>query len=600
MTKFVKHISTKGLLVFLSGIVFIFAGCGGGGSKDTNPTPGDPLDSWKARITGIAVPNSKVVYGNGTYVAFNYSNTNIYMSSDGSSWIIRTSGISNSAFSGITYGNGAFVVVGDNGTIITSGDGVFWSARTSGTSSKLLDVTYGNGIYVVLGSGGRMLTSSDGTIWESAAALQVPLNAITYANNKFIAVGDGGAIFTSDDGKAWISRNSETNSNLSAITYGNGIFVAVGNSGTVVISSDGSEWSASKLTLSNDLTQAVFGNDIFIALDGGSIFTSNDGFTWTSNDVDFVLRKISFANHTFIAFGSGPNVNTGAARSFVYKSADGTNWNGTYYGSTPIMPPGQRTLEGIAYGNNMFVATGSTTLISPDGITWTVVGLTDEIYDPRGVTYAKGINHMFVIFGDKEQILTSPDGFHWTKRNLGFEAPINGMVYGNGVFVAVGGNGKILTSQDGANWTSRNSGISNILRGITYGKNSFVAVGDAGSILTSPDGISWTFRDSQFSQTLYGIAYGNGTFVAAGENSLVTSGDGIHWTTDISGVTSFVVTYGKGYFVTSSGLTSSNGGNWKPRNLGNANTFYGLAFGNSSFVMVGTESDATIIQSDQL
>jgi hypothetical protein len=65
-------------------------------------------------------------------------------------WTRRTSGTSDWLF-GVTYGNGLFVAVGWDGTILTSPDGVNWTARTSGTSNCLSGVTYGNGLFVAVG-----------------------------------------------------------------------------------------------------------------------------------------------------------------------------------------------------------------------------------------------------------------------------------------------------------------------------------------------------------------------------------------------------------------------------------------------------------------
>jgi len=50
------------------------------------------------------------------------------------------------------------------------------------------------------------------------------------------------------------------------------------------------------------------------------------------------------------------------------------------------------------------------------------------------------------------------------------------------------------------------------LYGITYGNSTFVVVGDndsgsVGTILTSSDGITWTSRTSGTTNTLYGVTY---------------------------------------------------------------------------------------------
>jgi hypothetical protein len=67
----------------------------------------------------------------------------------GTTWTLRNLGSSSSA---VTYGNGLFVAVGEDGTILTSPDGVNWTAADLGDAqTQLWDVTYGNGLFVAVG-----------------------------------------------------------------------------------------------------------------------------------------------------------------------------------------------------------------------------------------------------------------------------------------------------------------------------------------------------------------------------------------------------------------------------------------------------------------
>ncbi len=59
----------------------------------------------------------------------------------------------------MTYGNGTFVAVGRNGTILTSRDRVNWTEQISPTNNQLKGVTYGNGRFVAVGIYGTILTS---------------------------------------------------------------------------------------------------------------------------------------------------------------------------------------------------------------------------------------------------------------------------------------------------------------------------------------------------------------------------------------------------------------------------------------------------------
>ena len=78
----------------------------------------------------------------------------------------------------------------------------------------------------------------------------------------------------------------------------------------------------------------------------------------------------------------------------------------------------------------------------------------------------------------------------------------------------------------------------------------FVSVGDLGTILTSSDGISWTSRTSGTTQSLYDVSYGGSTFVAVGySGTILTSSDGTTWTSRTSGTSQALwgVSYGKGH-----------------------------------------------------
>lgn len=70
------------------------------------------------------------------------------------------------------------------------------------------------------------------------------------------------------------------------------------------------------------------------------------------------------------------------------------------------------------------------------------------------------------------------------------------------------------------------------LFGVAASANIFVAVGTSGTIVTSPDGITWTTRTSGTTNDLWGCVYTGTQFVAVGKLSTVlTSPDGITWTT---------------------------------------------------------------------
>jgi len=264
-------------------------------------------------------------------------NGTILTSPDGTTWTQRTSppgpfGARVHLYD-VTYGNGLFVTVGgDNGTILTSPDGTTWAKRNSGTSNDLYGVTYGNGLFVTVGEYGTFLTSPDGTTWTkspsdaSATAAGPPGLAprIYYGNGLFVAVGgDNGTILTSPDGTTWAKRNSGTSNDLYGLTYGNGLFVAVGDNGTILTSPDGSTWAKRNSGTSEEFLGVTYGNGIFLTIGlDGNILISPDGTTWTEGSYE---NSYSYGFFKAATYGNGLFV-TVSKNGAIQTSPDGTTW----------------------------------------------------------------------------------------------------------------------------------------------------------------------------------------------------------------------------------------------------------------------------------
>lgn len=108
------------------------------------------------------------------------------------------------------------------------------------------------------------------------------------------------------------------------------------------------------------------------------------------------------------------------------------------------------------------------------------------------------------------------------------------VTYGDGKFVAVASSGsgnRVMTSTNGTYWTSRTSASNSNWQGITYADGLFVAVG-SNAVMTSPDGITWTSRTVPNGEW-QAITNCGGLFVATatwGSNYVMTSTNGIDWT----------------------------------------------------------------------
>jgi uncharacterized repeat protein (TIGR02543 family) len=118
-------------------------------------------------------------------------------------------------------------------------------------------------------------------------------------------------------------------------------------------------------------------------------------------------------------------------------------------------------------------------------------------------------------------------------------------------------------------------------------------VGSSGTIVTSPDGLTWTSQTSGTTSYLYGVAYGNNTFVAVGDSgTIVTSPDGVTWMSPMSDTMDTLngMVFGNNTFVAvgyGTILTSPDGLTWTSQTSGTTNNLNGVAYVNNTFVAVG-------------
>ena len=76
----------------------------------------------------------------------------------------------------MTYGNGTWMLVGDNGEIKTSTDGIVWTSQTSGTTENLNGVSYTDALtqFIVVGDNNTIIVSDDdGVTWTSKSLFEI-------------------------------------------------------------------------------------------------------------------------------------------------------------------------------------------------------------------------------------------------------------------------------------------------------------------------------------------------------------------------------------------------------------------------------------------
>jgi photosystem II stability/assembly factor-like uncharacterized protein len=90
-----------------------------------------------------------------------------------------------------------FVVVGANGSILSSPDAITWTAQSANTTAALNAITSVNQ-FLVVGANGTILTSTDGAIWTPQTSnSSSDLKTLLRAENQYLAVNTTGGILFS-------------------------------------------------------------------------------------------------------------------------------------------------------------------------------------------------------------------------------------------------------------------------------------------------------------------------------------------------------------------------------------------------------------------
>jgi len=557
---------------------------------------------------------TSICYGNGLFVAIGGTSpgSTTVVTADGVTWTIGTLPATQ-YWTDIAYGNGLFVAVVNGSNIAaTSPDGINWIQRTLSNSLACSSIKYGGGLFVVVSSNDYIAsTSPDGIVWTSRTFPNKESSSLVYGNNTFVSiVGYGNKAVTSTDGINWTQRSLPGTLSWSDITYGNGLFVAIASSSeTYATSPDGINWTFRSLPQYTYWNSITYGNGIFVAIGTYSYYmaTSPDGINWTliTTTIQITSYKMCYGNNKFI--GVAPSalsvcfVETLDDFDLIKKGINSLNLTPLAQDDvlmiTDISASIATQQNTICHGNNTFVSfptSGSTIRLSPDGINWTARSIGPSA-TWCNVIYGNG---MFVATSTTSLIATSPDGLTWTART----APINTswyyICYGNGRFVVVSSYvSNSLVSVDGINWTQNPMPSSMSIAGLAYGNETFVITEQMGNrILTSSDGINWTEHTAPISAYWRGLCFGNGIFVCVATNSsnVMTSSDGITWTVRTLPLVSAwsMLTYGNGMFIILADnndniATSLDGINWSPNvNIVSA-LWKSICYGNGAFVVLG-------------
>jgi hypothetical protein len=185
---------------------------------------------------------------NNIYVAVGNGGA-IFTSADAANWVLRSVSLpgDDGTLEGVAYGNGLFLAVGGyelhtnsdstaHSVLVTSPDGVTWTVQTPDFGKKLRAVSFVNGEFLGVGNDGLVINSADGFLWHQQF-IAGPLENLRWVQalpGLVTIIGNDGIVFSSPDGSAWKRNRLFTSKNLHGAAYGKGILVATGSDGAVL------------------------------------------------------------------------------------------------------------------------------------------------------------------------------------------------------------------------------------------------------------------------------------------------------------------------------------------------------------------------------
>ena len=439
--------------------------------------------NWTQNATATTNNLHGLVYAAGEFLAVGDGGV-VETSTNGTNWTLQNSETT-SPLIAVAYGNGSFVAAGTN-FVIESQDSLAWTTAPTPWVTK--PVSIGGTVALAGGSNGFVAVtgdaqayfSTDGLTWTgqtltapgsvfSGASLKNDM--VTYWKGNFY-IGSGRYassmsadtfVFTSADGINWSTNYlGNLNTGIGGFIYdffmaSSNYLVAAGKASYTPFlqySPDGTNWSLTNnpdISTSFGMTAGAYGNGSYVMTYGHSsppsIFTSNDGLTWTNRQKAPVPPNGPAYTFTCIVSNSGVDVAVSA-------NLVGISSNGLFYvvaSNTPALS------SVLSYGNGFVgVGAGGTIYVSTNGLNWTQRN-SGTVNNLHGITAGNGL---LVAVGDGGAIQTSPSGLVWTSRSSGTSLPLYSVACSNGIFVVVGSQGTVLTSPDGINWTGQYSGRS--------------------------------------------------------------------------------------------------------------------------------------------
>jgi hypothetical protein len=271
----------------------------------------------------LGVASNCITFGQGYFVcpSSNSEVSSVSISIDGQIWQEITLAYTASAYTGITHGDAGFIAVSST-SLLLGFIPTFWvNPKQVSDSTKLNSVNwsgmaYGNGSFVAVGQGLIQTSLDNGNTWSSFQVSNT-LSSVTYSPEigTFLALPDffGDGSYTSVDGLTWTLNQTlpiTVPSSQTSVTYGNGKFVAVLNGDSnVFYSRDGINWNVTTDgTYASNWSSVTFENNRFVVVSSSvsnfDSMYSMDGISWISVNSTHILNDNNTSSLALSSDGS--------------------------------------------------------------------------------------------------------------------------------------------------------------------------------------------------------------------------------------------------------------------------------------------------------
>lgn len=487
----------------------------------------------------------------------------------GDNWRSINSPMMPAAMISTTYGtpvtgfvmNSQFYLLFSKGHIFKTSDGTlsslaYYKQIQIGNSANIISANMVGANFYILYSTSQVLVFTEPTL-TSTTLLSLSFQYIAYGNGVYVGVpSSGNVVYRSTDGVNFTSGNIPVSGGWSGFDYGNGTFLLTSTTGGAsnllnCASADGLTWSTKYCTATAPLSGMVkFNGTYFVVIASATVgYYSSNGSSWTAS------TNVSVVNPTYMGFCTNGTTfahNSGGANAQVVSTTAGTSWvykNALFTGSNVGTAQMMR-----AFGNSIVVVGMGTTT------QWYVTASTDGLTTLPTPTpiYGAGINpNVFPPAAIGTTLVT-------TENTSGYNNPTTAQNYGY--------------STDGGNtWTVTTLPVSGVLwRGCFATPTKFIIWGTAITgtgitVLSSTDGVNWTTNVIPYvpNTATIGFNYGETLYFAVNQSMWITTnygstvvGSSLPVTLTTTTATIFVTPSGNLVIpiTTSAGYYSTNGG----------------------------------------